>query len=426
MILAYRVFTNLLYPFLFIFLYVRVLLNKEDSSRYKEKILVKNFNIKRNYHKKLLWFHAVSIGEFKSILPLIEKINNQRNNYEFLITTSTLSSSELAKIELRKFNNVLHRFMPLDVNHLIENFFILWRPAKVFLVDSEIWPNLILMAKRKKIPIALINARITKKSFNKWLIFSKTAKKLFRIFSLCLCSNKETKNFLNKLKVNNVKYVGNIKLINLINKKKLNDKDKKILSNARFWIASSIHKEEDIFCLKTHVELKKKFNDIKTIIAPRHLDRVKKIKSLSEDLNLKVKILNYEDKIKNDAEIFIVNSFGILQDYYQYATSVFIGKSMIEKLKNDSGQNPLDAALLNCKIYHGPHVSNFHEIYEILKENKISKQVENYNELSKNLVIDLENLKKKESAYSNSIKSMREKVLSNTMEIIYKFLNDKF
>ncbi len=424
MILAYRVLTNILYPVILIILIFRVFLKKEDPNRYKEKIFVKHFNVRKNINLKLVWFHAASIGEFKSIIPIIKSLN-ERENIEFLITTTTLSSGNLAKEEFKKFENVHHRFMPFDINHLVEKFLNSWKPEKIFLVDSEIWPNLILKAKQKKISIALINARLTERSFHRWCKFPKTAEKIFDVFDLCLCSNNETKKFLEVLKAKNIKYAGNIKLINEIKTNALNENNHKILANSRFWIAASIHKNEDTLCLNTHIELKKKYKDIITIIAPRHINRVKKIKSLSENLNLKTQILNENENIFSDTEVVIINAFGVLQDYFQLAKSVFIGKSTIKNLKNDSGQNPIDAAYLNCKVYHGPYVSNFNEIYEILKKNNISNKIENYYELSKNLALDLKKSGKIFNQNSNSVHSIGKKVLQNTMEIINNFLNDK-
>ena len=163
MILFYRILTTLIYPLLYILLLFRKTIKKEDSKRYKEKISSSHFNVKRKKDTKLIWFHAASIGEFKSILPIIEELNNI--NLEFLITTTTLSSGNLAKEELKKF-------------------LYLWQPNVIFLVDSEVWPNLIIEASNKKIPIALINARITSKTFKRWMMFSSTAKKIFCLFNI--------------------------------------------------------------------------------------------------------------------------------------------------------------------------------------------------------------------------------------------------
>ena len=171
--------------------------------------------------------------------------------------------------------------MPFDVNYLIDSFLNSWKPEKIFLVDSEIWPNLILKIKEKKIPLALINARLTRRSFNRWSMFNKTAKKIFAVFNLSLCANKETEGFLKKFDAKNIIYEGNLKLIEKIDKNELKSVNSDMLSKSRFWVAASTHKEEDLFCIKTHLELKKEFKNIITIIIPRHLDRIKKIKDLS-------------------------------------------------------------------------------------------------------------------------------------------------
>ncbi len=426
MILAYKILANFIYPFLFIFLYIRVLLKKEDRTRFKEKILTKYFNVDKKNNHDLLWFHAASIGELRSIIPIIKKINQKGKNLEFLITTSTLSSGKLASIEFEKIENIKHRFIPFDVGFLIETFLDKWKPKKIFLVDSEIWPNLIFKAKRKGIQIALINARLTKKSFKRWSKFPVVAKKIFNKFDLCLCSNQETKRYLEKFNARNIKYFGNIKFFYEIHKKKFNQNNIPMLKNSRFWVAASIHKEEDIVCLKTHLELKKKFDNIITIIAPRHINRVEKIYNLSKDLNLNTQILNHDDKILEGKEVIIINSFGILQDYFRYAKSVFVGKSLIERLKYDSGQNPIDAAFHNCKIYHGPYISNFFEIYEILKNNHIAKEIKNYNELSINLETDLKVFQKSQENFPNKfIMNISQNILSKTMQTFESFLNDK-
>ena len=169
----------------------------------------------------------------------------------------------------------------------------------------------------------------------------------------------------------NIYFNGNIKLINNINKNDIKNFNEKILLQNRFWLAASTHEGEEILCLKTHVKLKEKYKNIKTIIAPRHIDRVQSIKNLCKTFNLNAQILNKDEIFLEDKEIFIINSFGVLQNYFKYAKSVFIGKSTISKLENDGGQNPIDAAKLGCKIYHGPYVYNFKEIYDILEKNNI-------------------------------------------------------
>ena len=425
MFFVYQVFTTLLYPFLFIFVYFRVIIKKEDPIRFKEKILVSHFKVVDKRKSKLIWFHASSIGEFKSVIPIIHQLNIKHKYLKFLITTSSLSSGSLAEIELKKIGNAEHRYFPFDVDFLIDKFINSWKPDKIFLVDSEIWPNLILKSKKYKIPIALFNARLTSKSIYKWMIFPKITKKIFGIFNLFLCSNLETKTFLENLNLKNVYFKGNIKLYDPINEKEIENFNQDFLVKKRFWFAASTHKDEDLFCLKTHMKLKESFTDIITIIAPRHIERSKEIKALSEKLGLSAQILNEGQSIFDNREIIIVNYFGALKTFFKYAKSVFIGKSMIPKLKHVGGQSPIEAAKLECKIYHGPYVYNFEDIYKILERNSISKRIENFEELSKNLLFDLKDPQKKNNINKNLINDLGKKTLTDTMVLIDDFLDDK-
>ncbi len=422
MVLLYRILTRVTYPLLFILIFFRIILKKEDSVRYKEKIFSSSFDIKKNNKKKLIWFHAASVGELKSIVPIIQKLDLTLKNFEFLVTTNTLSSSKIAKLEFKNFSNVLHRFFPYDVDFLINKFLKLWQPNYIFLVDSEIWPNLILKSKSFGIPIAIINARITSKSFKRWMLFPKTASKIFSSFDLCLTANQETKDFLKKLNVRNVYSNGNIKLINQINESEISNNNEKFLLNNNFWIGASTHSGEEELCLKTHLLLKENKKNLFTIIAPRHIQRSQEIKSLCDKYKLNAQILNDGEIINPNNEIIILNSFGVLQTYFKYAKSVFIGKSTIKKLENDGGQNPLEAAKLRCKIYHGPYVYNFNDIYEILKNNNISFEINDYNELSKYLKKDFELQNKNNNEISEIIKELGNQTLVDTLKNINTFM----
>tara|TARA_B100002019_G_C21266011_1_gene599477 strand:- start:178 stop:1461 length:1284 start_codon:yes stop_codon:yes gene_type:complete len=422
MLFVYRIISNLLYPLLFIYLEFRKIKKKEDPDKYKQKILSSHFNVTKKSDSKLIWFQAASIGEFKSILPIINQLNIKDKKLKFLITTTTLSSGNLAKIELEKLDNVEHRYFPFDVNFLINKFLREWKPDRIFLVDSEIWPNLILNARDLKIPISIINARLTPKSFNRWMLIQNVAKKIFSILDLCICSSSETKEYLEKLSVKNIYYKGNIKFIDQVIEKKINNINEEFLSNKKFWFAASTHKNEEFICLDAHINLKKKFKNIVTIIAPRHIERTNEIMQLSQKLNLNVQILNKNEIINKDKEIIIINYFGDLLSFYKFSKSVFIGKSMVKKLKNSGGQNPIEAARLNCKIYHGPYVSNFLEIYEILNKNNISKKITNSKELSDNLINDLLSQIKQKEAMSIKIKEIGQKTLNDTMRLVNNFI----
>ncbi len=420
MILFYRVLTFLLYPLIIFLIFLRKIFKKEDPIRYKEKLFPSKFNFKKRENSKLIWFHAASIGEFKSILPIIENLKSSNN--DFLVTTVTYSSGKLAAEELKKFDNVYHRYLPVDIEFVIKKFLTLWKPTAIFLVDSEIWPNLILETKKLKIPIALINGRITKKSFNRWNKVPYTAKIIFGSFDLCLASSLESKNYLIELKAKNIFYSGNIKLINRTNTNLLNDTYKDILKKKIFWLAVSTHEGEEVLCIKTHKELKKKFNKVTTIIAPRHIERVTRIKKLCENHKLETQILNKNDDLKDDKEIIIINFFGSLASFFKYSKSVFMGKSTMRKLKDVSGQNPIEPAKYGCKIYHGPYVYNFREIYQVLETYKISEKINNEFDLAKNISLELNNENKDYERFSKIMNNLESKTLNDTMSKIKNFL----
>ena len=421
MFFIYRFLTIISYPFLIILIYLRKFQKKEHKIRFKEKIFSSYFNVLRKKNFKLVWFHAASIGELKSILPIIKEINKRESNFEFLITTITLSSSNLAETEFKQFENVQHRFFPLDVDFLIKSFLKKWKPDFIFLVDSEIWPNLIINAKKNKIPLAIINARITRKSSKRWLRFRETAERIFKNIDLCLSSNRETYEFF--LKFNkNVFLTGNIKLISKNYLEVKENFNEKRLIKKKIWLAASTHKNEEAFCLKAHLKLKKEFDNLITIIAPRHIVRVNEIKKICNNFNLKSQILNKDDLISDENEVIIINSFGDLDQFFKIAKCVFIGKSINPKLKDQGGQSPIDAASLGCKIYHGPYIYNFKEMYEILKKNEITEEIETFDELADKIKSDFSIESKKHDKFRKIMVSLKQDTLNATMKKVNNFL----
>ena len=423
MLQVYRYLTYLLFPLFVFLIYFRSILQKEDKTRYKEKIFSSHFNVNKNNSKKLIWFHAASIGECLSIIPLIDEINNKYKNINFLITTVTLSSSKLIESKLNQYHNIAHRFFPLDVEHLTENFLNNWKPDLVCFIDSEIWPNFLFKIKEKNIPLLLINARLTKKSFNKWKIFLSFAKKVFNNFDLCLVASEESKNNLSKLQVKNLKYIGNLKYSaqNIVDE--ITDSNKKILNNYKTWCAASTHDGEEIIILKTHIEIKKKYGNILTIIIPRHVNRTFYIKNLSKKFNLNSQVLGDNDLINFNKEILIINSFGVLPKYFNYCKNIFIGKSFLEKKKNVGGQNPIEAAKLGCKIFYGPYVYNFQEVYDRLKSYGIAEKINNEMELAEKIMKNFESSPATNQKQVDLLNDYGEKILKKTFIELETYLN---
>tara|TARA_B100000282_G_scaffold294829_1_gene272766 strand:- start:2239 stop:3471 length:1233 start_codon:yes stop_codon:yes gene_type:complete len=373
MFFIYNILINIVFFFSPLIIIIRILKGKESLKRFKEKL---GFFTKKRVAGNLIWFHGASVGEIQSIIPLIEKIEKDKKIKQILITSNTLSSSYiLKKIKLKKS---IHQFFPIDCNFVSNKFLNYWKPSKAFFIDSEIWPNMICNLKNRNIPITLLNARITKKTFNRWMKLPKFSKFIFSRFSLCLCSNKESNNFLKKLGAKKTKYFGNLKFTQSETQNVNIDMNlKKFISSRNSWCASSTHYNEEKYLGLTHLKLKKKYKKIITIIIPRHVSRVKQIINELNKLNLNVHLDYPRKKIKNNTDIYLVNSYGKTKAIFKICKNIFLGGSLI----NHGGQNPIEAARYGCRIFHGPYVTNFREIYDYLKEIGVSHKISNQNHL---------------------------------------------
>ncbi len=422
MLLIYRHLINIFFPIIIIVVFLRVIFDKEDKNRFKEKIFKSSFLISKNKDKQLIWFHAASIGELKSIIPIIKKLN-KKGKLEFLITTVTLSSANLFKRELNDERNVIHRFFPVDKINLIKSFLDGWSPSLVVFIDSEIWPNFLLEIKSRNIPLILLNGRITKKTFFRWNIFPKTAKKIFHSFELCLPSSMESKKYLEKFNVKKINYIGNLKFTSEKSNNYLDEKNKEILNTCKFWCAVSTHRGEDNFCIQTHLKIKKSVKNLITIIIPRHINRSDEIELSCKKLNLKSQVLSDGELIERDKEIVIINSYGSISKYLSICKSVFIGKSMVKSLELVGGQNPIEAAKSGCKIYHGPYVYNFQEVYDLLNKYRISEQINTIDELANNLSIDFNKSNIIEKEKIEIIDNLGKQILDDTCDELNKLIN---
>ena len=227
--------------------------------------------------------------------------------------------------------------------------------------------------KKRDIQLILLNARITKKSFNRWSKVKEFSNSIFGLIDKAYSQNSETNFYLDKLNVRNIKFIGNLKFIENDNFK--TDKaDKKIFSQFKKYktfIAASTHESEELFAARTHILLNKKNKNIITIIIPRHINRVGQIISEISELGLKVVTRSSNKGELKNIDIFIVDTFGESEKFYKFATTVFLGKSIVK----GGGQNPLEPARFGAKILHGPRVSNFKDVYKYLKQLKISSEV---------------------------------------------------
>ena len=287
-------------------------------------------------------------------------------------------------------------------------------------IDSEIWPNMLLNINQKKIPTILLNARMTRKSFNRWIFFRKFAQRIFQCFNITYPQNKQTFRYLKNLKVKKIKLLGNIKFSE--NESQLRSivslKVKKFLKNKKYWCASSTHDNEEIICGKAHIKLRKKINNLITFIIPRHTNRTTEIISSLRNLNVKVHCHSSNESIKKDTDIYIVDTYGETISFFKICDVVFLGGSLI----NHGGQNPIEAARNGCKIIYGPNIQNFKEVYELLDKNKVSTKVRNAEQLAQKVDILIKS-NKSSNNLKNKINKLGKNILENTLSEFKLYLN---
>jgi len=404
-----------------IYLYLRKIRKKEDPIRYKEKL--SKINLERG-EGFLIWFHVASIGEAMSIIPLIDACIKEKRFDRILVTSITLSSGKILEKKFKNNPKINHQFLPLDMISFINKFLEHWNPNISVFIDSEVWPNLILKISEKKIPLLLINARITKKSFDRWKLATNFAKKIFEKFDLCIASNSQTENFLEALGSKNIKNYGNLKYSNVKDEinKELNINFLNEIKDRKIWCAASTHPSEEILCANVHLKIKENYKNVLTIIIPRHIDRIKKITEQLSKLNINLILSSELDKINNKTDIVLVNSYGEARKFYNISKYVFLGKSLIKALIKDGGQNPIEPARLGCKILHGPYVSNFEEIYDYLKKLEVTKQIESSEDLSLSLVEEFKLDKPKNQQITEKIENYGQNILNNVIMEIKKYI----
>jgi 3-deoxy-D-manno-octulosonic-acid transferase len=359
----YNILTNLAIIISPIIIIYRIVKGKEDVKRVGEKFCIYS---KKKSNKKV-WIHAASVGELMSIVPVIRKLEKNKKINSILLSTSTTSSAKI--FNKLKLNKTSHIYFPLDNNFIVKRFINYWQPELAIFIDSEIWPNMFRNLQIKDIPIVIMNARITKRSFNKWQIFPNFANQVFGKITLALPQNLETLKYLKLLKVRDIKTAGNLKYYG---QKDNHDYSTKLLKNKfknlKVWCAASTHFNEEILIGKLHKKLKKKQKKLITIIIPRHVSRTNEIKEALNKIELNCILHSSNEKIKKNTDIYLVDSYGETSKFYSLTNISFVGGSIIKH----GGQNPLEPARLGNYIISGPNVKNFKEIYGFLSKLKMS------------------------------------------------------
>ena len=404
----YYLATSLLHYLLLPYLYFRIFKKKESPIRFKEKLGITKLQRDDGY---LIWFHCASIGELKSIFPIIDHYVKKN---KILLTTSTLSSSEIFYNKYSNNKNIVHQFAPIDSPQIVKKFFLKWKPNIIFFTDSELWPNQIFYAKNNNIPIILLNGRISKKSFSKWKFFKKTMNEMLKSFKLILCNSNESSDYFHYFKTNNIETIGNLKFIiseNLVSK---NEEDFSLQKRIIF-IGLSTHDTEEEFCIKTHLSLKIKYPNLLTIIIPRHINRINKIEQIVKKSKLNYLTQDSLSGIKDDTDILIINTYGNTQRFLKFSKCIFIGGSLI----NHGGQNPIEVAYNNSLIFHGPYIHNFTEIYNFLNKENISFEVKSVKELTE---LFEKNINSAQNNIKEKIISLGNQILSSTIKKLDQYI----
>ena len=375
----YNILVRLLYP-IAIRRYInkRKLNGKEDLKRFNERV---GRPTKKRPKGQLIWLHGASVGESVSMLPLIHKLLEIYPELDIMVTTGTMTSAELMAKRLPE--RAFHQYFTIDNPAFANRFVKHWRPDLVLWFESEFWPAMLSAIKRKNIPLILVNGRISNKSFKRWQQFDFISKELLACFTLCLGQSEEDAYRLRVLGAKETLCLGNLKYAGLplpVDEEKLQTIQKQIGKRVLF-LASSTHDDEEYKIARMHKNLKAKFPDLLTIIAPRHPNRGKEIQDkIEKELHLKTALRSNDEKITNETNIYIANTIGELGIWYSISPITFIGGSLIPH----GGQNFIEPSRMRNAVVVGPHMHNFTDAMNRAKKADAVIQV--------NDILDMEDL----------------------------------
>ena len=308
----------------------------------------------------LVWIHGASVGEMLAVVPLIERI--QAQSISVLVTTGTVTSASLADHRLPA--GVIHQFVPLDAPKFADRFLDHWRPDLALFVESDLWPNLILGCSERKVPLIIVNGRVSERSLGRWRLAPKAIAALLSRFDLCLAQSSDNARRFSQLGAARITSTGNLKLdvpAPPVDLPTLN-RFKALIGLREVIAAASTHPGEESAVIAAHRRLRAKFPTLLTMIAPRHPERGESIAEIGKVAGLTVALRSRGELPKRDVDVYIADTVGELGLVYRIAPIVFMGGS----LATHGGQNPIEAIRLGAAVLHGPCVWNFTEIYSTL------------------------------------------------------------
>lgn len=356
---AYRFATSLSAPLAGQLLSWRLNRGKEDPLRLGER---RGLAGRARPKGPLVWLHGASVGEALSLLPLVEKVT--QSGLPAMITTGTVTSARL--LEKRLPAGAWHQYTPLDSPSFMRRFFQHWRPDLGLIAESEIWPNMIVEAKRAGAPIAMVNARMSRRSYERWGHARRFIGALLGRVDVCLAQSQADAERLVELGAIDARVTGNLKYDASAPPADVNELAALtgLTSGRQIWIAASTHAGEERLAAEAHKRLAGVFPDALTIIAPRHPARGPEIASQLREMGLRCALRSLGERPGRNVDVYICDTMGELGLFYRLAGVVMLGKSMA----GEGGQNPIEPAKLACAILHGPKVSNFKDVYALLDD----------------------------------------------------------
>lgn len=356
-IAAYRMATTALSPMVPALLHRRWRRGKEDRDRASERLGISDV---ARPDGPLVWVHGASNGECLAALPLIETF--VAKGFRVLVTSGTVTSAELMRTRLP--SGALHQFVPLDAPAATARFLKHWLPDVGLFVDSDLWPNLVLGAKAAGTRLALVNARISQRSFESWRWARKSAAAILGAFDVCLAQDDENAARFRLLGARDVRVVGSLKedAPPLPYDPAILAELKTQIGGRRVLLAAQTHPGEDETVLPAHDALRARYRDLLTIIVPRHPSRGNEIVELCA--TRKSRQRSKGDTIEADTAVYVADTMGELGLFYRLAQFAFVGGTLVPR----GGHNPLEPARLHCAVLAGPHIYNSASAYRAVFE----------------------------------------------------------
>ena len=377
---AYSLLLYILSPFIFLQLWLR----GREASAYR-----KRWNERLGFYRMPLQtgnliIHCASVGEIMAASPLIKQLMARFPEHNITITCNTpTGSDQIAKI----FGNSLQQlYLPLDFHASVKRFLNKLQPVAIIILETELWPNLLLQAKQRQIPVLVVNARLSEKSLKGYQLFAPLSRQLMRSITALAGHNQAdvTRFKLLGLKDSQSTVVGSIKFDIQLSKQVKDSAQqlKQTLNNYDFvWVAGSTHPGEHEQTIAAHKLLCSQYAKSLLIIAPRHPEQFDKVAELLKDENIAFARWSAENLV--DQPVLLADTMGEMLTFFGAANCAFIGGSLIDR----GGHNPLEAAALGIPIISGPSYYNFKHIFPALLAKNACSEVDGPNALCDQLAM---------------------------------------